>query len=142
MRTRIERPKYSKTKKKWIGTVESNSGVQTYEAPTKLGALIQYKALVESYGDDKRKISRCDGTPKWYSKELDNLAVDLVRDPTNEAVIKAMRAFTQAVEAKMKLFDYTQLIAKVREHDKLFATITQGVDEGTKISAKARGEDK
>lgn len=142
MRTRIERPKYSKTKKKWIGTVESNSGVQTYEAPTKLGALIQYKALVESYGDDKRKISRCDGTPKWYSKELDNLAVELVKDPTNEPVIKAMRAFTQAVEAKMKLFDYTELIAKVREHDKLFATITQGVDEGTKISAKARGEDK
>lgn len=141
MRTRIERPKYSKTKKKWIGTVESNSGVQTYEAPTKLGALIQYKALVESYGDDKRKISRCDGTPKWYSKELDNLAVELVKDPTNEPVIKAMRAFTQAVEAKMKLFDYTELIAKVREHDKLFATITQGVDEGTKISAKARSED-
>jgi hypothetical protein len=141
VRTRIERPKYSKTKKKWIGTVESNSGVQTYEAPTKLGALIQYKALVESYGDDKRKISRCDGTPKWYSKELDNLAVELVKDPTNEPVIKAMRAFTQAVEAKMKLFDYTELIAKVREHDKLFATITQGVDEGTKISAKARSED-
>jgi hypothetical protein len=141
MKTRIERPKYSKTKKKWIGTVESNAGVQTYEAPTKLGALIQYKALVESYGDDKRKISRCDGTPKWYSKELDNLAVELVKDPTNEPVIKAMRAFTQAVEAKMKLFDYTELIAKVREHDKLFATITQGVDEGTKISAKARSED-
>lgn len=141
MKTRIERPKYSKTKKKWIGSVESNAGVQTYEAPTKLGALIQYNALKDSYGDDKRKISRCDGTPKWYSKELDNLAVELVQDPTNEAVIKAMRAFTQAVEAKMKLFDYTELIAKVKEHDRLFATITQAQDEGTKISAKARSED-
>lgn len=141
MKTRIERPKYSKTKKKWIGSVESNAGVQTYEAPTKLGALIQYNALKDSYGDDKRKISRCDGTPKWYSKELDNLAVELVQDPTNEAVIKAMRAFTQAVEAKMKLFDYTELIAKVREHDKLFNSITQAQDEGTKVSAQAGRED-